>query len=216
MASCLGCHEHQEQFDQGRCEVCHVDLSQYPLEPISAFSHESNWVKLHPTAARSATASCGKCHDQTYCSTCHDAQTVPIPVETRFPERVDDDFQIHRGDWLSRHSLEAQAARSLCERCHSPAFCNNCHVAQNLSPAGTNPRDPHPPGWAFPGPNSHATAARNDIGSCQACHDQGPASNCVGCHKVGGIGGNPHPAGFLARHNPAQIHRSSMCLYCHP
>ena len=39
-------------------------------------------------------------------------------------------------------------------------------------------------------------AARRNIGSCAACHDQGPVSNCVRCHQVGGLGGTPHPAGW--------------------
>ncbi len=217
MATCMTCHNHQVDYENGRCEVCHEDLTRYPLQPITGtFSHGDDWVKRrHMTAARSTTAACQKCHDQTYCSNCHDAQTVPIPVETRYPEKVNDDFQIHRGDWLSRHSMEALADRTMCARCHGPSFCTSCHTAQNLTPAGGNPRNPHPPGWAFPGPTSHATAARDDIGSCQSCHDQGPASDCIQCHKVGGIGGNPHPASFLARHTSTEIRRNAMCLYCH-
>ncbi len=215
MKSCLGCHEHQEDFNAGKCERCHTDLWHYPEEPASTFSHQGNWVKLHQTAARSSTEACSKCHDATYCSTCHDAQTLPLPPEQRFPEHVQGDFQIHRGDWLSRHSLEAQADETSCRRCHGVSYCTSCHTQQNLTPNGTNPRNPHPAGWAFPGPTSHSTAARADIASCQACHDQGAASVCISCHKVGGIGGNPHPASFLSRHNAAEVNRSSMCLFCH-
>ncbi len=214
MDTCKGCHEHQVAFDEARCNTCHIDLARYPLEPVSSFSHQGNFVKQHPRAARSAGSACSQCHDQTFCSTCH-AQTVAVPVEVRFPEKVSDDFLIHRGDWLSRHSTEAAADPALCKRCHGVTFCTTCHAAQNLTPNASNPRNPHPPGWAFPGPNSHAAPARRDIASCQACHDQGPASICVNCHKVGGIGGNPHPPGWLASHNSAQIQRNSMCLYCH-
>ena len=215
MAACLSCHEHQQDFNAGRCDLCHTDLLHYPDNPVSIFSHQANWVRMHPTAARAAPESCSKCHDQTYCAVCHEAQTVPIRVETRFPEHVQGDFQIHRGDWLSRHSMEAQSDETSCKRCHGTPFCNSCHAQQNLTPASLNPRNPHPPGWAFPGPNSHASAARSDIISCQSCHDQGAASNCISCHKVGGIGGDPHPASFLARHNAGQIHQNAMCLYCH-
>jgi hypothetical protein len=215
MASCLGCHVHQEDFNAGRCDRCHVDLSHYPDDPVSAFSHRGDWIHLHATAARSTTESCSTCHDATYCSTCHNAGTAPAPVETLFPERVDRDFQIHRGDWLSRHGLEAQSDETSCKRCHGAPFCSTCHTQNNLTPAGTNPYNPHPPNWAYPGPNSHAQAARADIVACQACHDQGAASNCVSCHKVGGIGGNPHPSGFLAHHNLQEVNHNSMCLYCH-
>jgi hypothetical protein len=215
MDSCFTCHEHKDDYNAGRCDVCHTDLSHYPEDPVSTFSHQGNWVKLHQTAARVSTEACSKCHDATYCSSCHDAQTVPVPVETLYPEHVEGDFQIHRGDWLSRHSLEAQADETECRRCHGVPFCTTCHTQQNLTPAGTNPRNPHPPGWAFPGANSHANAARTDIASCQSCHDQGAASVCISCHKVGGIGGNPHPSSFLSRHSASQIHQSAMCLYCH-
>jgi hypothetical protein len=41
------------------------------------------------------------------------------------------------------------------------------------------------------------------------------ASNCVQCHRVGGVGGNPHPMGWTARHGTEEIDRSTMCLFCH-
>jgi hypothetical protein len=102
---------------------------------------------------------------------------------------VTSDF-IHRGDYLTRHSIEARSDPVLCQRCHGISFCTACHNQENVGPGGSNPRRPHPPGWALPGPTSHAVAARRDIVSCASCHDQGPNSNCVGCHKVGGVGGN--------------------------
>jgi hypothetical protein len=58
-------------------------------------------------------------------------------------------------------------------------------------------------------------AARRDISSCAACHDQGPSSNCITCHRVGGTGGNPHPIGWMQHHDQQEIHRNTMCLYCH-
>jgi hypothetical protein len=77
-------------------------------------------------------------------------------------------------------------------------------------------RSPHPPGFSFPGsPDFHGPAARRDIASCASCHDQGAASNCVSCHRVGGIGGNPHPASWLARHDAREIAGNGMCLACH-
>ncbi len=215
MDACLTCHNHQQDFDNGKCELCHTDLVHYPENPVGTFSHQSNWVKLHQTAARSTTESCSTCHDSTFCSSCHDAPTAPVRVEMRFPEHVEGDFQIHRGDWLSRHSLDAQADESSCRRCHGTPFCTSCHAQQNLTTSAANHRNPHPPGWAFPGATSHANAARADIASCQACHDQGAASNCVTCHKVGGIGGNPHPSSFLSRHHNSEIKQNAMCLYCH-
>lgn len=214
MKSCLNCHEHERQFDEGRCEVCHTDLKRYPLKPVSLYSHQGNWVKIHGASARSSVEACGKCHEQTFCSDCH-AATVSTRIEIKYSEKVDSDF-IHRDDWVSRHSLEARADQSLCRRCHGSSFCVDCHTAQNLSVTAANPRNPHPPGWAFPGsPDNHAPAARSDIASCAACHDQGPQSNCIKCHKVGGVGGNPHPSGWTNRHPHEQIRTNGMCTYCH-
>jgi hypothetical protein len=215
MAACTNCHEHQAQFANAQCDVCHVDLSRYPIRPVSLFTHEGNWQARHPAAARASGESCSQCHEETFCSECH-AKTVATPVELKYPERVDRRF-IHRNDFVSRHMIDAQMDPASCNRCHSTSFCSDCHAAQNLTPQAANPRNPHPPDFAFPGsPNNHAIAARQNIATCAACHDQGAQSICVQCHKVGGIGGNPHPASWLAHHTTAELRTNSMCLACHP
>ena len=52
--------------------------------------------------------------------------------------------------------------------------------------------------------------------ACAPCHDQGAASVCVTCHRVGGSGGTPHPPGWSDAHPRADISRNGMCLICHP
>jgi hypothetical protein len=214
MASCLGCHEHRAEYDEGRCRRCHSDLKSFPTVPVSLFSHRGDFVHEHARPARAAGATCAECHEQTFCSDCH-AKTVATRVEVKWPERVEAYF-IHRNDYLGRHSVEAQSDPASCRRCHGSSFCESCHRAQNLTPDATNARDPHPAGWSFPGSASfHGTAARRDIVSCASCHDQGARSICVDCHKVGGIGGNPHPASWQSRHNHEEIGRNNMCTVCH-
>lgn len=214
MRACLSCHEHRDEFEAGRCGRCHKDLSAYPLKPVSSYSHAGDFVRSHGGPARGAPETCATCHERTFCTDCH-AQTVGLRIELKQPERVDRDF-IHRNDFLSRHAIEAAGDPALCRRCHGTSFCENCHRAQNLTPTGTNPRNPHPPGWAFPGsPSFHGTEARRDIVACASCHDQGAASICVKCHKVGGIGGNPHPPGFSDRHGRDEIGQNGMCAACH-
>ena len=214
MATCRGCHNHEEDYKAGRCTTCHEDLSRYPLKPLADFQHEGNFVKEHPRAARASSATCAQCHEQTFCSDCH-AKTTHPQIELKFPEKVDSDF-IHRNDFLGRHSTEARSDPAMCHRCHSDSFCNNCHEAQSLTPGAKSPLDPHPTGWSWPAsPNFHGPEARRDISSCAACHDQGPATNCISCHKVGGIGGDPHPMGFSDRHPRSEISKNSMCTYCH-
>ncbi len=214
MQTCRGCHEHDSDYRDGRCTRCHTDLSRYPLKPVADFSHEGNFVKEHPRAARASSETCALCHDQTFCADCHAATTHPR-VEIKFPEKVDSDF-IHRDDFLGHHQLDAQSDPAMCKRCHSDSFCVTCHQAQNLVPGAPNPLDPHPLGWSWPSsPNFHGPEARRDISRCAACHDQGPATICINCHKVGGIGGDPHPSGWADRHPQQEIAHNSMCTYCH-
>jgi hypothetical protein len=212
MDACLGCH--QRDYDQGRCKLCHTSLERFPLAPLSEFTHQGSYVERHAGDARASASACSTCHEQSFCADCH-AKTVAMRIELKMPERVESDF-IHRADYVGRHAVDARAEPATCRRCHGSSFCDSCHQVQNLTPFGTNPRDPHPPGWAYPGAGEfHGTAARRDITSCAACHDQGARSICVDCHKVGGIGGNPHPPGFTDRHPRAEIARNGMCLSCH-
>jgi Cytochrome c7 and related cytochrome c len=214
MDTCRSCHQHEKEFTDGRCSECHTDLSRYPLAPITAFSHQGDFTAGHRLAARAAPESCATCHDQRYCADCH-ASTTGMLIETRQPDRVDRRF-IHRNDFLSQHAFEAKAEPATCRRCHASSFCADCHTTQNLTLLAVNPRNPHPVEWSFPGPaNTHAQAARQNIGSCAACHDQGAASVCVKCHKVGGVGGNPHPPGWDRRHPMSEIQQNSMCIACH-
>ena len=73
---------------------------------------------------------------------------------------------------------------------------------------------PHPVGWMSRdagSPDFHGRAARREPLTCMACHDHGPATNCIPCHKVGGIGGDPHPHGY----HPSRARTDAMCRYCH-
>jgi hypothetical protein len=214
MSACTQCHEHATELTNGTCNNCHVDLRRFALRPVSVFSHQGDFVRQHGPSARAAGEGCAQCHDQTFCADCH-ARTVALPIEAKFPERVTADF-IHRADFLSRHQIEARADESLCRRCHGQSFCESCHTAENLTPRASNPRSPHPPDFSFPGSsNSHGPLARRDIAACAACHDQGARSICVDCHKVGGVGGDPHPAGWTSHHPRDEINRNPMCLTCH-
>jgi len=214
MAVCTNCHQHQTEYAAGSCSGCHLDLSRFPLRPISDFSHQADFLRSHPRPARSNPESCYQCHEQNFCQDCH-SSSLPVRLELRLPERVDRLF-VHRGDYLGRHSIDARADEAMCRRCHGTSFCEGCHTRENLTPAASNPRNPHPAGWNLPGGrNFHGDAARRDINSCAACHDQGPNSNCVSCHRVGGIGGNPHPPGWTSHHPQSEIGHNSMCVICH-
>jgi hypothetical protein len=209
MATCTGCHKHQKDFQEARCTPCHVDLKSYDLLPVTAFRHAGDWLAQHGTLARPSAQTCAACHDQTYCADCHAAQTTPMRQSIRFPEEVDRDF-IHRGDYVSRHMVDAGANPASCARCHGTQFCSACHTLQGVSP-GSATLNPHPGNWADA--TQHGTAARNNILSCAGCHDQGASATCLMCHR-GGSGRNPHPPSFLDRYD-ADDQNQPVCRNCH-
>jgi hypothetical protein len=213
--ACQQCHTpHGEQFQQTKCDSCHQDLKRYGLKPVTELSHQGDFLRNHALPARAAGQSCASCHEQNFCLDCH-AKTAMAPLNVILPDRPDRDF-IHRNDFFSRHPIEAAADPASCKQCHANKTCEQCHAANNVGAAAANPRNPHPPGWALPGSGQfHGDAARRDINNCASCHDQGAQSNCVTCHKVGGIGGDPHPPSFGRKHSLSEAHSNSMCLICH-
>ena len=220
MEVCTSCHHHQLEFQQARCMPCHVDLRGY--KPETAFKHEGEWLRNHGALARPSAESCVQCHDQTYCAECHAPATTAGRPSMIFPERVERSY-IHRGDYVSRHMIDAGANPASCRRCHGSPFCQSCHELQGLSKFAPSFRDPHPAGWANNRASGHfhGDAARRDISSCAGCHDQGASATCVGCHRVGGIAsvGNPngpHPARFVRKHRGEDRTKNSICLACHP
>ncbi|MFZ5891487.1 MAG: cytochrome c3 family protein [Myxococcota bacterium] len=213
MSQCLTCHEHQSQWDAGQCTPCHAQRDLKQLMPRTFLRHDQNFARRHGTLALEQKQLCQACHTQADCDGCHDT-SQGIPIERRLPERIERTF-VHRGNFLSVHALEAQAEPSRCLRCHEKDSCDGCHTARGVSGALSNGRNPHPPGWV--GVNTlssdfHGRAARRDILACASCHDQGPATNCIRCHRVGAYGGNPHPAG---RWPSSRDLNEPMCRYCH-
>jgi hypothetical protein len=220
METCTGCHKHQQDFVQGRCRPCHVDLKGY--KPENAYAHEGDWMRLHGKQARPSAESCTQCHDQTYCASCHSPTTVPARPSIIWPEKVESNF-IHRGDYVSRHMIEAEAQPASCRKCHGPKFCEACHAQQSLVGPETlrRPKSHNGQEWAVMkgSPNFHGEAARRDVTNCANCHDQGSAAICVGCHQVGGFasqgGASPHPKSFLNKHTAEDRRHNSMCAACH-
>jgi len=221
MGACTSCHVHQQAFNEARCMPCHVDLKGY--KPETAFKHEGSWLQTHGSLARPSAESCAACHDQTYCLACHSPATAPARVEIIFPERVDAAY-IHRGDYVSRHMVDAAAYPASCRSCHGSPFCDSCHAANGFSPSATGAKIrplSHSVGWVNNVDGGrHRQEARRDISSCAGCHDQtGPTNTCVGCHKAttkGGVAGrNPHPKAFLDKHDLGDVAKNGMCKQCH-
>ena len=216
MDTCLGCHNHEEDYAAGRCDHCHPALQEQPLVALAEFDHVGDWTQTHGLLARAESASCMACHGESMCADCHSSVTPDMPAAL-YPEAVDRSL-LHRGDWLATHSLEARTTPDACARCHSheTEFCEDCHTVSMLTPSATDPVSLHPVGWLNPGnPDFHGVEASLHINSCAACHDQGAASNCVECHAVGRVGGNPHPVGWGDDDDLDDALEDPMCRICH-
>jgi len=210
MATCLSCHA--DEFNQGQCTPCHDADAMRKLVPQTFLRHDVRFLRDHGQAATSRGNVCSQCHAQQECTNCHDS-TQTLLVELRNPDAIDREF-VHRGDIVNRHAIDARSAGPSCMRCHSTASCDGCHVQRGVSAARKGANNPHPLGWVGSDTGSvdfHGTSARRDIISCAACHDHGPATNCIQCHRVGERGGTPHPDGWRSGRSTS----SGMCVHCH-
>jgi hypothetical protein len=213
MANCFRCHNHEDQFAGRNCDTCHQDLVADALEPSSHVAHNEGFVRSHGAQAASATDLCRQCHSEASCAKCHGVSVPVLPARLAFDAPAGPNF--HRAAFRSRHTLEARADSGLCLTCHSTQSCANCHETQGLSAAGTPRGSPHPArGWVGPSPseNAHGPAARMDPVACASCHQGAGEALCVGCHKVGGVGGNIHPPGFKSH---LRLRQDQPCRACH-
>ena len=209
MATCFNCHNHEAANNARQCSACHRNLLDTTMLPQSHLAHDSNWLQTHGNVAASSGELCQTCHREQFCAECHGKSAPTLPSTLHFADPFSP--SVHRAGFTARHALEARAEPGACATCHSPDRCESCHVANGVS--GTGRRSPHPPGWvgATAADNEHGREARRDPTSCASCHDGAGQSLCISCHKVGGVGGNPHPPGWSSR-----LPLSSMpCRLCH-
>jgi hypothetical protein len=204
MASCFKCHDQSAASNASQCAACHKNLEVSGTLPQSHLAHDADWIREHGTQAAASGEACASCHKESFCASCH-GQTVPVvPAAVRFADPFTP--SVHRANFVARHSLEAKSEPGACSTCHQPDRCIACHTSRGVA---DNPqRSPHPPGWAA---GTHGGEARRDPASCASCHDGAGQQLCISCHKVGGIGGNPHPPAFSSK-----LPLSAMpCRLCH-
>lgn len=213
MSACFACHEHREEWDARSCDPCHVDMAAELSRPESHVIHDVDFVRRHGGEAVAAADLCATCHSERSCAQCHAVNTPMLPRQFGFDDRLQ--AGLHRAGFRSRHALEARGAPGLCVTCHTESSCNGCHAEVGVGADGLRNDNPHPPGWVgLPGRggNAHGPAARRDPVQCASCHGGAGEMLCVGCHKVGGVGGSPHPPGYESRRDPAT---ELPCRLCH-
>jgi hypothetical protein len=210
MSTCWGCHDAEQ--DARTCDACHVDLEEEGTLPESHLVHDGDWIREHGTRASSAGDLCGSCHTERSCAACHGQSVAELPSTMRFdqPTRA----SVHRAGFASRHAIEARAEPGACATCHAPSTCQSCHAREGVADLrGSEDGSPHPAGWVglTSSENEHGRAARRDPAACASCHGGAGEQLCVGCHRVGGVGGSPHPPGWSSR----QAFTDLPCRLCH-
>lgn len=208
MATCFRCHDADRSART--CSTCHRDLDGSKLLPQSHLAHDGDWLREHGTRGASSGQLCQACHREQFCAECHGKTVAVLPATSHFADPFTP--SVHRAGFVARHALEARADPGACSTCHSPDRCASCHMSRGI--AGNGRRSPHPAGWVGLGAadNRHGREARRDPASCASCHDGAGQALCVSCHKSGGIGGSPHPAGWSSR-----VPLTAMpCRLCHP
>jgi hypothetical protein len=232
MKTCLKCHYHEDQFDNGECQVCHI-VPKAEVPRVHAdlhFSHEQHLglpgmeekaCDLCHSSNLSSTRQadrnippmqvCLNCHyhEQQYqdlmCVNCHtDMRSVGLKPISRFS---------HEGDFLRDHKNYTWSETGVCIQCHSQDDCMECHadnsdeLTASMKFHGRTDRQ-----WVH-GPDymsRHFIEARNDPALCITCHR---SSFCESCHREHGISDisdqnqfntalSPHPPDFNNERSP--------------
>jgi Cytochrome c7 and related cytochrome c len=213
MAVCLSCHEHQDDFAKARtCDRCHKDVRAEAVRPVSHVAHDGDWLREHGNRAYAARELCATCHADKFCASCHGRTTPALPEKLTF----DDPLRagVHRAGFRSRHSLEARTQPGLCTTCHNTGeFCESCHSSKKVD-VSSGGKSPHTAGWVGlrGSRNDHGSAAWRDPSVCASCHMGAGEKLCVGCHRVGAFGGNPHRPGWTSKLRPTI---DQPCRSCH-
>lgn len=209
--TCLECHAGNDRFQRGNCDTCHADLPLDPMPPRSHMIHGPDYIRDHGPMAASAADSCASCHSERFCASCHGASTPALPWRLDPADPMS--ASVHRAGFRARHAEESHLSPGSCSTCHSESFCSDCHTRNGVAAAKTLiASSPHPDGWVGIGTNEHGRAARRDPAACASCHGGAGEMLCVSCHRVGGIGGNPHAAGWSSRKDQSE----PPCRLCHP
>lgn len=155
--NCGQCHE------QAWCLDCHQgggsgdDLTRSNAgRDFMPKSHRSDWLSIHPIKAQDNQQQCYRCHDQKYCTACHDR--LPRNSLKSLGFKSHDNQQGAR--WGFEHSAEARRNLQACQTCHADGeTCKKCHSA------ATSGVSPHPRGF-----RAENYRDRSNGKVCRQCH----------------------------------------------
>lgn len=198
-------HKDYAEMKVSECNDCHKAEGVAP-------NHDSDWVRGHRVLASKAVKNCEQCHLQKFCLDCHSGGGTgdDLSVEN---SRRDYKPKSHRGDWIDEHAIKSADNPQSCQRCHDARYCQECH---SKFPGGDLRIKSHRPlgllGQKYTAfAADHATEARRNLQSCQACHPDGDV--CVKCHHSGLV--NPHPRSWRSIKGVYGDRNAKACIRCH-
>lgn len=225
METCSVCHDNGEGSEShvapatfavrtatNTCEACHTTLS-----GLMPKNHRiSNFQRVHGQliSLGGPVSSCGMCHSENFCQSCHVPTNLVPPVSGRgtsdkmknatvegWPraEKMDDakvltGQAMHPLTYRYTHGIDARAKTTRCETCHESAtFCTPCHQnGYDISGVRILPQSHRLAGFVSitggKAMNRHGRLAKQDMESCATCHEvDGGDPLCVKCHQGGPI-----------------------------
>jgi len=104
------------------------------------------------------------------CTKCHDAERAPLD---------------HTAGWMKSHGRQAVRDQRICELCHRPSACADCHGdKEEINPAakrggGFDTDLPHRGDYL----SRHQIDGRLNPASCFPCHGRRNDASCRRCHQ---------------------------------
>jgi len=165
MPDCQSCHEMESASLE--CATCHM-----PDDVLRPASHTPDFLHSHSDMAQSDAHAalnglqCQSCHDDDFCSDCHEGDNVGR--------------RSHPLNYEFTHAMDARGQEKACISCHTDqTFCVDCHNDNQVMPRN------HRPGWVnrIPGDGGlHSLEASRDLNNCIACHQDNADQICQPCH----------------------------------
>jgi hypothetical protein len=151
-AWCLDCHQ-----GGGTGDDLNQSNARRDYEPKS---HRSGWLQIHPIKAQDNQQQCYRCHDEKYCSACHNKLPRSGLHSLGF---VSHRTQTTGTEWGFAHGSEARKNLQACQTCHEDgSVCKTCHSTTSAAGGGVNP---HPRGF-----KASNYKDRSNSKVCLQCH----------------------------------------------
>lgn len=185
---CMVCHSDQNDPAVG-CSECHnagFSADQGSLGGSLTNVHRGEFKVSHPVSARSNQKLCASCHENSFCTDCHEAfrpedlrvlshrkgfSNIQVGAVSHKDFTQAECTNCHTGSvlpsrhlWTADHAREARRNLSSCQSCHADGdVCITCHSAK----AGLSV-NPHPKGWE--GSKASRMKKASDAVTCKKCH----------------------------------------------